>query len=77
MSHPFNLSEGASSTDQVSDPVVPSLLHLGVHPDPTSDTPPQTQWMSHLPVRQGANAKQPRSIQLGHQSGEGSEGGVL
>ena len=40
MSHPFTLSQGASSTEQVSAPVAPSsLVPEHVHPDPSAATP--------------------------------------
>ena len=100
MSHPFTLSQGAFSTEQVSAPVAPSSpVHLSIHPNPSGNTPPLTWWTSHLWVgphprqppegppsskqvrnatlTQGADMEPLRSIQLGHQSSEGDQGGVL
>ena len=67
MSHQFNLSQGASSTEQVSAPVAPSSLGLSIHPNPSGNTPPLTWWMSCLLV--GPHPRQPQKGPLA-QSGE-------
>ena len=59
MSHPFNLSQGASSTEQVSGSSHPLPSYTWVvHPNPSGDTSPQTQWMSCLLA--GPCPKQPQ-----------------
>ena len=97
-SHPFNLSQRASSTEQVSAPVASSPPAPGhsprpkqwhPSPDPVDVSPPSrtmskatpeglpnSKWERHQAYT-CANTKPPRSIQLGHQPGERSEGGVL
>ena len=48
-SHPFNLSQGASSTEQVSAPVAPSPPAMGIYPDPSGNTPPPQNLVDILP----------------------------
>ena len=51
MSHPFSLSQEASSSKQVSSPRESfHILHLSIHLNLSSSIPLQTQWMSCLPV---------------------------
>ena len=58
MFHPFSLSQGASSSEQVSAPLAPSLQCLSIHLEPSCSIPPQTQLMSCLPA--GPCLRQPQ-----------------
>ena len=56
-SNPFSLSQGGSSSEQVSAPMDPSPPVLSIHLGPSGGIPLQTQWMSHLLV--GPHPRQP------------------